>query len=115
MDMGFATSTLLVDQAPSAGLKGGTGRFGRVLTMRTPVILSLLLSWLKASGGISTMLIAASPPNLRNDLRCIAPSTRTYSYLSAKAKDRMLPPEATAICWRPFTRYVIGEALHSWP
>src|SRR5437667_5542456 len=77
--MGLATSTLSVDQAPAAGLKAGTGRFGRVVTMRTPVILSLLFSWQNARGGTSTMLIAASPPNLRNDLRSIVPSIRPYS------------------------------------
>ena len=35
--------------------------------------------------------------------------------LYGKAKEMMLPPDAIATCCRPFTRYVMGEALHSWP
>src|SRR5206468_4014346 len=36
-------------------------------------------------------------------------------YLPANAKESMLPPDAIATCCRPFTRYVMGEARHSWP
>src|SRR6185312_1553237 len=42
LDIGFATSTPPVDHDPGAGVYEGTGRLGRVLTRRTPVILWLV-------------------------------------------------------------------------